>query len=244
MIKTLLYSFLLISFELFAREEVVRRSTYVLSYNTEHEVANWVSYDLDHSKLRDCASRSNNFRPDPLVESGTATNADYKNSGYDRGHLLPAGDMKFSKTAMGDTFYYSNITPQPANFNRGRWKQLENLVRAWGLKYEKVWIVTGPILKDNLRVIGKEKTISIPEQYFKAIIKKTGNTYSGIGFLMSTGTPHTNLDAYVTTIKEIEDLTNTDFFEFLSSSERHEAEELVDFKDWDFKAKFEYLPCK
>lgn len=244
MTKTLLHFLALISLQVHAGEEIVNRPNYKLNYNSDHEVANWISYDLDHSKLRDCVSRSNNFRSDPLIQNGTATNIDYKNSGFDRGHLLPAGDMKFSKAAMGDTFYYSNITPQPAKFNRGRWKQLENLVRAWGLKYEKIWIVTGPILKDNLNVIGKERSISVPEQYYKVIIKKLGNTYAGIGFLMSTGTPYTDLDAYAVTIKEIEELTDNDFFTFLTPSQRHDAEELVDFKDWDFKAKFEYLPCK
>lgn len=244
MIKTLLSFLLLLSLEAHGREEIVNRANYTLSYNSDHEVANWVSYDLDHSKLKDCVNRTNYFRPDPLIENGTATNADYKKSGYDRGHLLPAGDMKFSKSAMEDTFFYSNITPQPANFNRGRWKQLENLVRAWGLKYEKVWIVTGPVLKGNLHTIGQEKNISIPELYYKVIIRKNKESYSGIGFLMSISTPYRNLDAYVVTIKEVEELAETDFFVFLSPEQKYDAEDLVDLKDWDFKAKFDYLPCK
>lgn len=235
---------LLVSFQAFSSEEIIKREHYTLNYNEDHEVANWISYDLDHSKIQNCVSRSNNFRPDPLVSTGTAVNQDYKGSGFDRGHLLPAGDMKFSKLAMSETFLYSNMTPQPAFFNRGRWQQLENLVRAWALAYEKIWIVTGPILKDNLPTMGSVNVISIPDQYYKVIIRKLGNSYSGIGFLMSTDVPHTDLAAYVATIKEIEELANVNFFEFLSERQRQEAEELVDLKEWNFKAKFEYLPCR
>lgn len=224
-------------------QEVIQRPNYSLSYNEDHELANWVSYQLGHPQLRGCVSRSNSFKIDPLITTGSSTPKDFEGSGYDRGHLLPAGDMKFNKEAMQDTFYMSNMAPQPANFNRGRWNALENLIRAWALKYNDLLIVTGPILKPNLPVIGLDNKISVPFEYYKVILKKVGNSYEGIGFLMSTNVPFADLSAYTVSINQLEDYAGVDFFPFLSEDVEEEIENDMDLKDWDFKAKFNYLPC-
>ncbi|MBA2404330.1 MAG: DNA/RNA non-specific endonuclease [Bdellovibrionales bacterium] len=223
-------------------EQVIDRDNYSLSYNESHEVANWVAYPLGHAQIRGCVSRTDSFRIDPLITNGSATLEDYKNSNFDRGHLLPAGDMKFDKQAMKDTFYMSNMTPQPAKFNRGRWSMLENLMRSWALKYENIWIVTGPVLVDKLPTIGANK-VSIPVEYFKVILRKEGNTYKGIGFLMSVDVPYPDLVTYALSINQIEDLSGVDFFPFLSDSIEEEVESDSEVEKWDFKAKFNYLPC-
>jgi endonuclease G len=224
-------------------EEIIKRKHYTLSYNEDHEVANWVSYELDHSKIQNCVKRTNSFKADPLVSTGSAVASDYKGSGFDRGHLVPAGDMKFSKEAMSDTFYFSNMSPQPPRFNQVIWARLENLMRSWALIYKKIWIVTGPVLKDNLPVMGNVNRISIPESYFKVVLRKTANGFEGIGFIMQTNASNNDLRLYTTTIKEIEELSNTDFFKFLNESEE-EVENNFDSKKWDFTGKFEYLPCQ
>lgn len=223
-------------------DQLISRKNYTLSYNEEHEVANWVAYPLGLAQMRSCVSRANSFKVDPLITTGSATLLDYKNSGYDRGHLLAAGDMKFDKEAMKDTFFMSNMTPQPAKFNRGRWGMLENLVRAWAIKYEKIWIVTGPVLKQNLPQIGYSK-VSIPFEYFKAIIRLEGNSYKGIAFLMNTDVPYPDLNTYSLSINQVEDISGVDFFPFLSDEIEEEIESEMNLNDWDFKAKFNYLPC-
>lgn len=223
-------------------EQIIDRDNYSLSYNEEHEVANWVAYPLGHAQIRNCVERTNAFRIDPLVNNGSATLEDYKNSNFDRGHLLPAGDMKFDKQAMKDTFFMSNMTPQPAKFNRGRWSMLETLMRSWALKYKALWVVTGPILKEKLPTIGVNK-VSIPVEYYKVILRKEGDTYKGIGFLMSVDVPYPDLVSYALTINEIEDQSGVDFFPFLSDETEEEIESESDLSQWDFKAKFNYLPC-
>lgn len=223
-------------------EILVTRKHYDLSYNEHHEVANWVSYSLEINQLRNCAKRSNQFRPDPLVPTGTADVEDYRNSGFDRGHLLPAGDMKFDSEALGDTFYFSNIAPQPATFNRGKWAQLEALVRAWALKYKKIWIVTGPVLDNSLPQIGKKNQISVPREFFKVILRKDPSGYVGMGFVLSTDLPYPALSPYALDINTIEKLTQIDFFKFLGSNEER-VEGTYNPMDWDFKATFDYLPC-
>lgn len=220
-------------------EQIVEHNYFTLSYSEPHEVSRWVSYQLEPTQLQNCVERTNNFRPDPLVKTGSATQADYQGSGFDRGHLLPAGDMKWNKEAMKDTFFFSNMTPQPARFNRGRWQSLEELVRAWTLKYKKLWIVTGPILKDNLAVIGTNQVV-IPEEYYKVILRQEGQHYIGIGLLLTTEVPYTDLKEYAVSIKKIEDLTNIDFFPFMTDDG---TETTVNTTQWDFKAKFTYPPC-
>lgn len=239
-----IFILLLLSFNTFSAEEIIKRPHYTLSYNEDHEVANWVAYELDHHKLRNCVKRTDNFRPDPLITTGTAVSADYKGSGFDRGHLVPAGDMKQDRQAMNDTFYFSNMTPQPPKFNQGRWGQLELLIRSWGLKYKKIWIVTGPVLVDNLSFIGSKNKVSVPEVYFKVILRETENSYDGIAFLMSTDVPHTDLAAYATTINQVEEVTGIDFFQFLNDADEERIEEKSEIMRWDFKGKFEYLPCQ
>lgn len=223
-------------------EQVINRDNYSLSYNEQHEVANWVAYPLGLAQIHGCVKRTDAFRIDPMITTGSATLNDYANSGYDRGHLLPAGDMKFEIQAMKDTFFMSNMTPQPAKFNRGRWSMLEGLMRSWALKYQQIWIVTGPILKDNLATIGQSE-VSIPIDYFKVIIRKTGKTYEGIGFLMNVEVPYPDLITYALTIDQIEDLSGVDFFPFLSDEVEEEIESQINLNQWDFKAKFNYLPC-
>lgn len=225
-------------------DQLIHRRYYSFSYNERHEVANWVYYSLELPQLEGCVDRTNNFRPDPLVLTGSSTPADYYKSGFDRGHLVPAGDMKFSLEANKDSFYMSNMTPQPPSFNRGKWSSLENLIRAWVLKYKKIWIVTGPVLRENLPSIGIENRVSVPVQYFKAIIRRTEYGYEGIGFLMRTDLPYPELINYVVNINTIERITGLDLFSYLDDSIEEKVEEFVRPDRWDFKAKFAYLPCR
>ena len=141
---------------------IVKHYAYTLNYNEEHEQAEWVAYILTKDRVYGTVKRTNNFRPDPKVKTGSATLADYKGSGYDRGHLAPAADMKWSATAMSESFYMSNMSPQRPGFNRGIWKRLEQLVRTWAVEYEEIHVVTGPVLKGSFKSIGPNQ-VSVPE---------------------------------------------------------------------------------
>jgi endonuclease G, mitochondrial len=137
--------------------EIVKHSYYTLSYSKKNEQAEWVAYLLTRSMITGQSERTENFRPDPSVPSGSAQLVDYKNSGYDRGHLCPAGDMTFSNQAMSETFYLSNMSPQTPAFNRGIWKNLESLVREWAKEDDSIFVVTGGILKDSKGTIGPDR---------------------------------------------------------------------------------------
>jgi endonuclease G len=109
--------------------EIIKHSYYTLAYSEENEQAYWVYYVLTPEEINGTQTRTDDFRPDPAVSTGSASLADYSGSGYDRGHLCPAADMKLNKTSMSETFYLSNMSPQLAGFNRGIWSTVEDQVR-------------------------------------------------------------------------------------------------------------------
>lgn len=129
------------------REEslLIIHQGFTLDYSEANEQALWVAYKLKPSMLSGSFKRRNFFYFDPYVPTGSSTSADYKNSGYDRGHLAPAADMKESFTMFKESFYMSNIAPQLPAFNRGIWKELETWVRKQVMKYGTLYIVTGPV---------------------------------------------------------------------------------------------------
>ena len=139
-------------------------------------------YELNNNKLTGPAKRKNQFKRDLKVKNGSADLIDYKNSGYDRGHLAPAADMKWSKVAMKESFFMTNISPQKPAFNRGIWKNLESEVRKWS-KDRNVYILTGGILKKDLTRIGPNK-VSVPNFFYKIIIDIESLPLKGIGFVL------------------------------------------------------------
>ena len=115
-----------------SKNQIVHHTYYSLSYSEEHEQPEWVFYEIKNERILGLVQRANNFRKDDKISSNSSSLHDYKGSGYDRGHLVPAGDMSFSSTAMSESFLMSNMSPQYPSFNRGVWKKLESLVRKWG----------------------------------------------------------------------------------------------------------------
>lgn len=213
--------------------QLVVHQNYVLSYNEKYEQAEWVFYEA-----KDFENKKSNFkRPyfiqDPKVKTGSADWKNYKNSGYDKGHLCPAGDMKFSKDAFEDTFYTSNISPQKKEFNAGVWNRLEQKIRYWADKYDGIYVVTGGILSDGLKTIGNEK-VAVPNYFYKVLLDVDKGQYRMIGFLV----PHENsqkpLYEFVVSVDEIEKKTGIDFFPILPDLIENKLEKSSDYKAWSF----------
>lgn len=127
-------------------EQRVVHTAYTLSYNPQHNQPSWVAYLLTREHALGDLPRKDRFKADPLVEGGSATKDDYKNSGYDKGHLAPNADMNWDKTVQQECFYMSNMSPQTHAFNAGLWSRMEALVRDWAIKYDSIQVVTGPVL--------------------------------------------------------------------------------------------------
>lgn len=225
-----------------AAGELLAHTAYTLSYNDNHELANWVAYSLRPEHLKDCVGRANNFLPDPILRSGSATKDDYYQTGYDRGHLAPAGDMKWSRQVMRESFYFSNITPQTPSMNRGRWVKLETLIRAWAKGASETVIVTGPILKGDLAQIGPSR-VSVPDYHFKTILVNRNGKREAIAFLMPQHPKFSDLKSYVISVRELENLTGMDLFPHLTRKEQDRIEKNIAWDFWNFKATFSYSAC-
>ena len=210
---------------------IIKHLGYTLSYNEKHEQANWVAYELTAAETHKAVKRSNNFRPDAAVKTGSATDADYKGSGYDRGHLAPAADMSWSAQSMEESFFYSNMSPQVPGFNRGIWKQLEEQVRQWAVDNEVVYVVTGPVLENNLPVIGPDH-VSVPHYYYKVILDYTKPELKGIGFILPNASSSFPLQHFAVSIDSVEHVTGINFFPALPDKQEQNIEKTVCLDYW------------
>ena len=191
--------------------QIVKHQYYALSYNEKFEQAEWVAYELKKEYLKNNDFKRPYFIEDPKVTTGSADWRNYKKSGYDKGHLCPAGDMEFNENAYNDTFYTSNISPQNHDFNSGIWNRLEQKTRYWAEKYNDIYIVTGGVLKDSDKKIGTEK-VSVPKYFYKIILAKSGKEHKAIAFLIPNEDSDKNLYDFVVPIETLEKMTGIDFF--------------------------------
>ncbi len=219
--------------------KLVKHSYYALSYVEEHEQPEWVAYELTRENLYPNAKRKDNFRPDPRVPKGSASKRDYRGSGYDRGHLVPAGDMTFSAKAMSETFYLSNMSPQVRNFNGGIWRELEESTRYWTKKFGRLYVVTGPVLTGEIREKIGGNGVSVPDQYYKVLLDLDEPEIKAIGFLIPNEVSVDPLKAYAIPIDEIEELTGLDFFSNIIDDPKLEAklEKGHNIRQWSFSKK-------
>jgi endonuclease G len=219
----------------------LKKTTLTISYNPRHKQANWVFYELGPEQLRNCVQRNDNFRPDPaLSDDDSASLADYKGSGFDRGHLSPAADNKWSKESMSESFLLSNVSPQPPRFNQGIWGRLENLVRAWAMKSGGLWVSTGPVLEDSLRSIGRNH-VSTPNYFYKVLVSK--RTHETLAMLLPTDASG-DLSRYAVTVQAVEESSRLNFHEGVGASDERRLESSLSVSDWDFHASYKPLPCR
>ncbi len=207
-----------------SNDKVIEHSYYSLGYSKKHKHATWVYYRLTNEFINGQSKRKNIFKADPLTEPNAAELKDYKASGYDRGHLCPAGSMRINQLAMDESFYLSNMSPQNPNFNRGKWKELEGQVRKWLAQEDTLHVVTGPLLKKKIGTIGQHK-ITIPAFYYKVIYDPTG-VQKMIAFILPNQRIKEDLSLFVVSVDEVEKRTGINFFSQLDDDleNRLEAE--------------------
>ncbi len=211
--------------------QVIKRNQYTLCYCEDHEQAAWVAYVLEKNEVYASRERTDDFRPDNNVTTRSASLSDYKGSGYDRGHLSPAADNKISHTAMSESFYLSNMSPQLPGFNRGIWRSLESDVRGWAIKNKKIYVVTGPIFKNNIGSIGINN-VTVPGYYYKVILDYDLPEKKAIGFILPHKEGLKNIKQYACSIDKVESVSGIDFFSALPDQEENELEASFDVSLW------------
>lgn len=216
-----------------------------LGYSEADEQAAWVQHIVIPEVEFANVSRTNDFRPDSLVTTGSAVETDYflkevmpdgelkfDGFGYDRGHLAPSADFRWSQQALSESYFYSNMSPQKPEFNRERWAELESWIRTYVIDFqEPVYVVTGPVLKEGLEKQGANE-VSIPAQFYKIVLDLTGDEKKAIAFLMPNDHCAYPVSGYVTSVDEIEKLTGLDFFSSLDDAEEAKLEAMNSIDGW------------
>lgn len=206
-------------------EIVLHRKGYTVSYDKQRKTPRWVAWHLTGDHAQGNAERHDNMFHDDLdVPSPRATDNDYYNSGYDRGHMCPAGDNKWNSNAMNETFLFTNICPQVHGLNAGAWNDLELACRSWARKYGDVYIACGPIYEGNVRTIGRNR-VAVPTAFFKVILCMRGQgAPKSIGFIYPNATASRKMFSYAMTVDEVERRTGIDFFTNLDDEVENKVE--------------------
>lgn len=208
--------------------QVIHRTGYTLAYDAKTRTPQWVAWELTKKETQGTVERSNDFQPDPDVKGAKVVTKDYSHSGYDRGHMAPAADMKWSKKAMMESFYMSNICPQDHNLNTSDWSELENKSRQWARRYGKVYIVCGPIYNGKRNEYIGDHRVKVPDAFFKVVLINEKKKQCAMGFYFENEAGERKLQEYLVPVDHIEQLTGMDFFSALPDNleDRLEAETL------------------
>ena len=215
---------------------VCRYKGFTVYFNPKYHIPNCVIYELTAEKVQGTLPRAKNFETDENVK-GCAQPSDYQYSGYDRGHMVPAGDMKWDAQAMQESFYMTNICPQVKSLNTGAWNSLEGRVRQWAKRDGALIVATGPILSSSMPTIGGKAGIAVPPKFYKAILAHKANPVRAIAFIYDNEKSGTPLSKHVVSVDEVESATGIDFFASLPDDVENRVESVSDLKQWDIRAK-------
>ncbi len=212
-------------------QTIKKRTAYTVSYNHDTKQPNWVAWVLTKNHATGKVERMD-FEDDEDMPSPKGYKSDYFNTGFDKGHMCPAGDNKWSETAMAESFLMTNMCPQIHSLNAGIWNSIEQQCRSWAKKYGKVYIVCGPIfLNKQHRKLGRNKVV-VPDAFFKVVLCMQGNP-KAIGFICrnasSKGKKKTD---FVNTVDEVERITGYDFFAKLPKNIEKKIESQCDINEW------------
>ena len=213
-------------------EIVLNRKGYIVSYNKDNKIPNWVAWHLTAEHAYGLIKRYGGYQEDKEVPEPRATKDDYKNTKWSHGHMCPAGDNKWNEKAMKESNLLTNICPQDRSLNSGLWNRIEQDCRKWAKKYGDIYIVCGPVLLNRKHeVIGKNKVV-VPEAFFKVILRLKPKP-KAIGFIIRNNEGTKKRDHYINTIDEVERVTGIDFFPTLPDDIENKVEAYSNFNDWN-----------
>lgn len=223
-------------------------SAMAIGFNCHHKMAAWTFHVLTPDVSFGNVTRTNDFRPDNSIACPIAVEQDYfikeeksdgtlnyDGFGFDRGHLAPSADFRWSKQALSESYYYSNMTPQRSGFNRESWAEVETLLRRIvDNNPQNYLVITGPVLTDTMKVIEKSiNKLSIPDYHYKIIADLSSDSPKGMAFLMPNRKCELPASEYVVTIDSIQQLTGLDFFPSLTQKMQQVVEKTSDYSAWN-----------
>ena len=157
---------------------------------------------------------------------------DYSNSGWDKGHMCPAADLKWSEKTMYESFYLTNICPQNHEMNSTDWLTLETLAREWAKKFDNIYIICGPIVGENkYGTIGQNRVV-VPDAFFKAFLTVKNNVFNTIAFVMPNSSEHHRVQDYAMSVNDLEAIIGIDLFSSIDDRYEEIVESDLYFKYW------------
>ena len=166
-------------------DTLVRYDAFDVHFNSERGIANCAVYELVTNELNGTIERSGEFMQDAGVK-GCPLPQDYAGSGMDRGHLVPAADLKWSGTAMRQSFLLTNICPMHKALNEGGWAKLEEKVREWTARDSALLVFSGPVVSDSDTTLPGGR-VKVPGAYYKVIMAPCVRPMRAIAFIYPNG---------------------------------------------------------
>ena len=211
-------------------DTLVRYEAFDVHFNSERGIANCALYELVNNELYGTVERDNEFMADPGVK-GCPLPEDYAGSGFDRGHLVPAGDLKWNGTAMRQSFMLTNVGPMHKALNEGGWAKLEEKVREWTARDSALLVFTGPVVSDGDTTLASGR-VKVPSAYYKVILAPCVRPIRVIAFIYPNGHSGGRLRQYAVSVDEVERRTGLDFFPTLPPEEQQRLESPVNLDAW------------
>lgn len=218
--------------------QLINYTGFDVNFNADRHVPNYVVWTLTRETANGTVAdrKDSDFRPDDRVY-GSAQISDYKASGYDRGHMAPAADMKWSKQAMDDCHLFTNIVPQSNGLNRGPWQTVESNCRNWAERFGRIVIICGPVLSDHTTATIGKTGVTVPERFFKVVLAPDADPPMGIGFLMSNYDFAGGAQSMAVSIDQVEAATGYDFFSTLPDQIENDVESQCNYSSWQRKGR-------
>lgn len=217
-----------------ASEHILVYEGFTASYNHSTLVPNWVAYDLTSEETQGEYTSGSNFSRDPHLKGRQASREDYSHSGWDKGHMAPKADLKWSEKAWWESHYFTNICPQDRKMNGGDWNRLEQLVRRLARQYGNVYVVCGPIFDSCVHGTIGQAMVQVPDAFFKALLVPVDGSYQAVAFVMHNDSRRQPPEKVAMTVNELEQMIGRDLFPTLDDSVEETIESAYNPAVWGF----------
>lgn len=213
-------------------QQIKEYTGFTVSFNKDNHTPNYVAWELLDSEVAYDVDRSDNFWQDPDIE-GCPAHRDYSYSGYDRGHMCPAADQKWSEQAMFDCFVMANMCPQDHQLNAGAWNTLESKERQWAKRDGAIMIIAGPIYEGEGQKRLGDIGVRVPDAFFKVLLAPYVDEPRAIAFVYPNMSSPGNMQDYAMSVDELEDMLGYDFFPALPDEIENVVEAKYSFTEWN-----------
>lgn len=219
---------------------ILKKQGYTVQYSLRDGIPCWVSWHLKKENLNGPVERTDEFLADDEIPSRYRVESyDYKGSGYDRGHMCPAADNKYSEQAMKESFLMTNMCPQNHTLNAESWERLEKACRRWAGRWGDVYVVCGPVFQGHERkTIGKEHEVRVPDGFFKAVLCMQPGKEKSIAFLYANTSQRQTMEGAMCSVDDIEALIGMDLFCNVPEPLQTRIEGSYDLRAWDSRNKY------